>query len=158
MPPVPVLAALIRVELTAPGSIALGESVQLTATAVGSDGSVENVTTLAQWTSSDSEVLEISATGVGKAIARGEAVVTVRYSSRSATARTFVLPAGTYPLDGAVTDSSIGIAGEGSRKQEAGSRPLRLRLLAASAVAVSPAGETGGQSRKGSWLSGSSQA
>src|SRR5215211_8001677 len=70
MPPVPVNATLTRVELAAPGSIAPGESLQLTATAVKSDNSVENVTALAQWTSSDPAVLEISSTGVAKAMAR----------------------------------------------------------------------------------------
>ncbi|MEO5896723.1 MAG: carboxypeptidase-like regulatory domain-containing protein, partial [Vicinamibacterales bacterium] len=105
------VATLIRVELAAPGSIAPGESVQLTATAVKSDNSVENVTALAQWTSSDRAVLEISSTGVAKTIARGEAVVTARYLFRSATTRTFVLPAGTYRLNGTVTDSGVGIAG-----------------------------------------------
>lgn len=109
--PVTPVATLIRVELAAPGSIAPGESVQLTATAVKSDNSVENVTALAQWTSSDGRVLEISSTGIARAIARGEAVVHVRYQTRAATTRTFVLPAGTYRLNGTVTDSGVGIAG-----------------------------------------------
>ena len=72
--PVTPVPSLVRVELIAPGSIAPGESVQLTANAVKSDNSVENVTALAQWTSSDPAVLEISSTGVAKAMARGEAV------------------------------------------------------------------------------------
>ena len=77
--PVPSLA---RVELIVPGSIAPGESVQLTANAVKSDNSVENVSERAAWQSSDPRVVEISSSGVAKAIARGEAMITVRFQSQ----------------------------------------------------------------------------
>ncbi len=105
------VASLVRLELVAPESIAPGESVQLTANAVKSDDSVENVSGQAQWTSSDRRVIEISPTGVAKAIARGEALIMAGYQSRSASTRTFVLPADTYRLNGTVSDSGFGLAG-----------------------------------------------
>lgn len=103
--------AIVRVELIAPGSIAPGESAQLTANAVKSDGSVENVSARAQWTSSDRSVLDISSTGLAAATARGEAFIRVSYQSRNASTNMFVLPAGTYRLDGTVTDSGFGLSG-----------------------------------------------
>ena len=106
--PVPGLA---RVELIVPGSIAPGESVQLTANAVKSDNSVEDVSGQAAWQSSDPRVVEISSSGVAKAIARGEAMIMVRFQSRSASTRTFVLPAGTFRLSGKVTDSGFAVVG-----------------------------------------------
>jgi hypothetical protein len=109
--PVTPAPGLVRVELIAPGSIAPGESVQLTANAVKSDNSVENVSELAAWISSDPRVLEISSTGVAKGIAGGEAVIRVSYQGRSSSTRTFVLPAGTYRLNGTVTDSGLSVVG-----------------------------------------------
>jgi len=97
--------------LIVPGSIAPGESVQLTANAVKSDNSVEDVSGQAAWQSSDPRVVEISSSGVAKAIARGEAMIMVRFQSRSASTRTFVLPAGTFRLSGKVTDSGFAVVG-----------------------------------------------
>ena len=109
--PVTPVPGLVRVELIAPGSIAPGESVQLTATAVKSDNSVENVSGQAQWISSDPRVVEISSAGVAKGVARGEAMISVRFQARGASTRTFVLPAGTYRLSGMVTDSGFSVVG-----------------------------------------------
>jgi hypothetical protein len=109
--PVTPVPGLVRVELIAPGSIPLGESVQLTANAVKSDNSVENVSERAAWMSSDPGVVEISSTGVAKGIARGETVIRVSYQGRGSSTETFVLPAGTYRLIGTVTDGGRGIAG-----------------------------------------------
>ncbi|MDQ3418442.1 MAG: Ig-like domain-containing protein [Acidobacteriota bacterium] len=104
-------AGIQRIELVAPASIAPGQSVQLTANAVRFDNSVENVSGQAQWRSSDSRVVEISSTGLAKAIARGEAFLSVFYQSRSASTSTFVLPSGTYRLRGTVTDNGLGLPG-----------------------------------------------
>lgn len=109
--PVTPAPSLVRVELIAPASIAPGESVQLTANAVKSDNSVEDVSERAAWQSSDPRVVEISPSGVAKAIARGEAMITVRFQSRGASTGTFVLPAGTYRLSGRVTDSGFAVVG-----------------------------------------------
>ena len=101
---------LVRLELSAPSTIPPGESVQLTANAVKSDNSVENVTNQAQWSSSNARALEVSSAGVARGVGNGEAVIAVRYQTRSTSARTLVLPTGTYRLTGQVTDSGFGIA------------------------------------------------
>ncbi|MEO5895004.1 MAG: carboxypeptidase regulatory-like domain-containing protein [Vicinamibacterales bacterium] len=101
----------LRLELMVPESIAPGESVQLRAQVVKFDNSVEAVTGLVQWASSNRNVLEISSTGVARGVDRGEALIEVRYQSRGASTSTFVLPPGTYRLTGTVTDSGIGLPG-----------------------------------------------
>ena len=109
--PVTPVPSLVRVELIAPASIAPAESVQLTANAVKSDNSVEDVSGQAEWISSDPRVVEISSTGVAKGITGGEAVIRVSYKGRSSSTRTFVLPAGTYRLSGTITDSGLVVVG-----------------------------------------------
>ncbi len=101
----------LRLEVIAPPTMAPGESAQLRTRVVKFDNSVEDVTGLVQWTSTDPGVVEINSTGVARAIERGEALIQVSYQSRMASIRTFVLPPGTYRLHGTVTDSGIGLAG-----------------------------------------------
>jgi hypothetical protein len=100
----------VRMELVAPAEIASGESVQLTANAIKSDGSVENVSSQSQWTSTDSRVVQLSSTGLATGKDRGEQVVTARFSGLSANARIFVLPKGTFRLAGTVQESGFGLA------------------------------------------------
>ena len=104
-------SGLVRLELTAPAAIAPGESIQLTATAVKSDGSVETVSGSAIWTSSDPRVLTIGPGGLAKGVAGGEALIRVLYAGWNAATRTLVLPAGTYRVTGTVDDSGVGVAG-----------------------------------------------
>ena len=85
--------------------------MQLTANATRADNSVENVSPQAVWMSQDPRVVEMSTTGAAKGIGRGEAVIRTYYGGWSASTRTFVLPEGTYRLDGRVTDSGMGVAG-----------------------------------------------
>jgi hypothetical protein len=101
--------SVVRVELNAPAEIAPEASVQLTARAVKSDNSIEDVTSLAQWTSSNRGIVDVSSGGVASGIRRGEAQVSARYDGRSASARLFVLPAGTFRLDGRITEDGYGV-------------------------------------------------
>jgi hypothetical protein len=104
-------ASVVRLELIAPPEIAPGESVQLTANAIKSDGSVENVSNQATWTTY-TPVVEVSSTGLATGKNRGEAYVYARFARRdSAGARIFVLPTGTFRLAGTIQDSGFGIAG-----------------------------------------------
>jgi hypothetical protein len=100
----------VRLELVAPSEIAPGESVQLTANAIKSDGSVENVSSQSQWTPTDSPVVQLSSTGLATGQNRGEQVVSARFSGRSANARIFVLPKGSFRLAGTVQESGFGLA------------------------------------------------
>jgi hypothetical protein len=111
-PPGPTSTASgVRLELIAPPEIAPGESVQLTANAIKSDGSVENVSNQAAWTTSGTSVMQVSSTGLATGKNRGEAYVYAQITERSASARIFVLPKGTFRLAGTIQDSGFGIAG-----------------------------------------------
>jgi hypothetical protein len=100
----------VRMEVVAPSEIEPGESVQLTANAIKSDGSVENVSSQSQWTPTNSPVVQLSSTGLATGKDRGEQVVSARFSGRSANARIFVLPKGTFRLAGTVQESGFGLA------------------------------------------------
>ena len=73
-------ATTVRLELVAPSEIAPGESVQLTANAIKSDGSGENVSSQSQWTPADSPVEQLSSTGLAIGKERGEQVVSARFT------------------------------------------------------------------------------
>jgi hypothetical protein len=101
----------VRLEIGAPVAMEPGESKQLTATAVKSDGSSEDVTGQSIWTAlgQASPVQVGRTTGVATATRRGEATVQASFSGRTATARIFALPRGTFALKGNVTEQGIGI-------------------------------------------------
>ena len=100
-------ATTVRLELVAPPEIAPGESVQLTANAIKSDGSVENVTSQALWTTGQN--VQVSSTGLATGKNRGEEVISARFGERSAEARIFVLPKNTFRLAGTVQESGFGL-------------------------------------------------
>ena len=107
-PPPPVLVGLA---LVAPAEVAPGDSVQLTANATKSDGSVENVSSRASWTVSaamvrppPTPVLQISPTGLATGRTHGQVSVSVNFNGVSAKARILVLPAGTFVLSGMVSE------------------------------------------------------
>jgi len=104
----PVVTA--HIEVSAPFEIATGDSVQLTATAVKSDGSTENVSNRTAWTSSNTRVVEVSAAGVARAVANGEAAIIGRFEGWSASSQTLVVPHGTYRLTGRVSVSGVPIS------------------------------------------------
>jgi hypothetical protein len=115
-PPVPTPGpvTIVALRLVAPSEIAPGESVQLTANAVKSDGSIENVSGQVEWTVRSvtaSSVVSLTDSGLATGTERGEAVVTVRFEGRAAEATTFVLPKGTFRLAGVVSESGVGLEG-----------------------------------------------
>jgi hypothetical protein len=99
-----------RLELIAPAEIAPGESVQLTVNASRADGSVENVSSKAQWTPSTSQIVQVSSTGLATGKNIGEQTVSAQFFGLSAGARILVLPKGTFRLSGNVRESGVGIA------------------------------------------------
>lgn len=110
-PNAPPAVTVVRIEIIAPASIEPNASAQLTANAIKSDGSVENVTSQTQWTSTNTRVLQVSSAGIVSAGERGEANLNARYQNRNATARMMVLPSGTFRLNGQVTDSGFPLEG-----------------------------------------------
>ena len=110
-PAAPAAVTVVRIEIIAPASIEPGASAQLTANAIKSDGSVENVTSQTQWTSTNAGVLQVSSAGIVTAGQRGEANLNARYQNRNATAPMMVLPSGTFRLNGRVTDTGFPLEG-----------------------------------------------
>lgn len=102
--------SIVRLEIAAPASLEPGASTQLKATAVKSDGSLEDVTARAQWTSSNTSVAQISAAGVITGAARGDAMIGAAYMGRNATRGILVLPNGTFKLSGQITDTGVPLA------------------------------------------------
>ena len=99
----------VRIELVAPSEIAPGESVQLIANAMKSNGSVENVSSQSHWTPADSPVVKLSTTGLATGQNVGEQVVSAGFNGRSAKASISVVPKGTFRLGGTVQDSGFGL-------------------------------------------------
>jgi hypothetical protein len=102
---------VVRIEITAPDSIEPGQSVQLAARAVRSNGSTEDVTGQAQWSSSNSSVLQVSQAGLATAVTTGEATVTARYQSHNHSRPILSVPAGTFKLVGQVTEGGFPVEG-----------------------------------------------
>jgi uncharacterized protein YjdB len=78
----PVLTQLL-VAPTNP-SVPLGRTQQFTATAVYSDGSAPVVTASAQWTSSNTGIASVNASGLATAISQGNATIMATYGGQSA--------------------------------------------------------------------------
>ena len=70
----------------------VGSAVQFTATASLSDGTTQDVTSLATWQSSDSSEATVSSTGVVTAIAPGSVSVTATYQSVTGTDQITIAP------------------------------------------------------------------
>lgn len=104
-------AAIQRIEVSGPDSIAPGESAQLTATAFRSDGSSDNVTTTVGWTTSSSRSIQVFAGGRATAGVAGEATVSARIQNRVGTKVVLAIPPGTYKLSGRITEGALPVSG-----------------------------------------------
>jgi hypothetical protein len=74
-------------------TLTTGETRQLSASALQSNGTTIDVTTVASWQSSSSAIASISPSGLLTAVAEGSVDVTARYASASGTLRAEVRPA-----------------------------------------------------------------
>ena len=107
-------ASIVALQLVAPQEMAPGESMQLTANAVMSNGSVQNVSGQAEWTVrsvTTTSAVSLTASGLATGTGRGEALVTVRFEGRAAEAPILVLPKGTFRLAGVVSENGAGLLG-----------------------------------------------
>lgn len=102
--------SIVRIEILAPLEIEPGTTAQLTANAIHSDGSRENVSSKAQWASADARVLQIAPTGLATGVTRGESLFSARFAGLSAGARMFVLPRGTFRISGTTRENSVVLA------------------------------------------------
>jgi uncharacterized protein YjdB len=79
----------------ASASVAANATQPFTATAHYSDGTTKDVTTSAQWTSSNSAIASVDATGMGKGLKNGAVTITAIVSSIQGSANLTVTSAGT---------------------------------------------------------------
>jgi hypothetical protein len=108
---VPATPTVVRIMIAGADSVEPGGSAQLSATAIKSDGSSEDVTNRTTWSSTNGGVLTVNSEGLLNGRARGEALVFGRYQTRSASLTVLVLPKDTFRLTGQVTDSGVGLPG-----------------------------------------------
>jgi hypothetical protein len=91
--------SLISIAITpANPTIALSHSQQFTATGTYADGSKQNLTSVATWNTSNSNVLSISSSGVGTAMAFGASTITAIQGTVSGSNSVTVPTAATVPL------------------------------------------------------------
>ncbi len=102
---------VVNLEIGAPESVALGTTAQLTLRVIRNDGSSENVTSDVQWSTSNPNVLPVDSQGVITARQPGEARITARYQSRTASNTVLSLPPGTFRLRGRITDEGTALGG-----------------------------------------------
>jgi len=98
-------------------TLPLGESEQLTATGNFSDGSVQNLTQSATWTSSGSAVASVSAAGIAVANAIGTVSITASYASMTSAASLTVSPPALVALN--IVPASLSISMGTSRQLHA---------------------------------------
>ena len=107
--PSPQAPAAVRIE--GPAAVAPGTSAQYRLIASFSDGTTNDVTSSATWTTANSSVLTVGTGGMVQAKSRGESALDARYFNRSAHVYVLVLEDGTYRLTGRVTESTGGLEG-----------------------------------------------
>lgn len=106
--------SLVNLIVTAPPDLAPGEVVQLTALAYLSDGSIQDVTTRANWSvvsTPSGSVLMVTRNGLATAGERGRSDVHASFGGLLAGATIFVLPRGTFQLVGVTTRCNRGVPG-----------------------------------------------
>ena len=112
-PPAPsAQVTTVRLDVTAAASLEPGASAVLKASAILSDGSVQDVTGRTTFSSGDTAVLQVIGavmTGVGVGEARVNANHQAREGTRYGSALVDVLLPGTYKLGGRITDSGIAV-------------------------------------------------
>lgn len=104
-------AVVQRIDVSGPESIAPGDSAQLTATAVKSDGSTENVTGTVAWFTSLSRVIQVASGGRATAVGPGEATISARFQNRSGSKLILALVPGTYKVSGRITEAGVPLPG-----------------------------------------------
>jgi hypothetical protein len=112
-PPTPAVVVATAVAVSGTGAFtAIGETGQLTAVATFSDGTTRDVTTEAQWRSTDPSIFDVSTAGVVRVVAFGRATVQALYGARSGQLQVFANAPGTFLAFGRVREPGQGgIAG-----------------------------------------------
>lgn len=103
--------AVVSLRLDSPTALAPGATAQLTVTALKSDGSSEVLRSGLQWNSANTRVLRVDSQGLASALAVGETRVFVSGNGRSASNSIFVLPDGTFRLQGQIAEGGAPVDG-----------------------------------------------
>jgi hypothetical protein len=103
--------AVVSLRLDSPNALAPGATAQLTATALRSDGSSEVLRSGVQWLSTNTRVLRVDSQGLASALVVGESRVTVSGNGRSASSSIFVVPDGTFRLQGQIVEGGAPVDG-----------------------------------------------
>jgi hypothetical protein len=114
IPPTPPTWATTAVQVTGPDRIPPGTTGQLTATAMKSDGTSEDVTARVQWSSDQPDVLSIAPDGRASGRTAGAAVATATLEGPrrfDVTHPVMVVPANTFALSGIVRQTTYPVAG-----------------------------------------------
>ena len=102
---------LISVRLIGASTIAPGASAQFSLLAVFSPNSTTDVSTTAQWHSSDTSILTVSPAGLASAIRSGDVTVSATYGGFPSSLAVVVVPAGTFRLSGEVAGFAVALGG-----------------------------------------------
>lgn len=100
-----------QIHLTAPSEMEPGGSFQLRLILAQGTRATDDVTSRAQWKSSNPAVVTIGSTGMANALKSGDTTITGTFEARSATMHVLVLPKGTFRVDGTIQESRQGIEG-----------------------------------------------
>ena len=101
------VAAVARIELSGPRTLAPGQTATFTAIAFFTDGSSRDVTSEARWRSNLSTVVTMEGPGRGKALGRGDSTISVQLNGVTSVFQVVVVPPGTYRLSGVVRVSNV---------------------------------------------------
>ena len=120
---------ITRVDIVAPSSLAPGGTTQLRLIARRSDGSAEDVTATARFSSSNRDVLAISPDGIATALNIGESVVGAGTNLLYSTREVVVVPDGTFRVVGQVVEEDTpSLAVGGVRVEADGVSPVSTNL------------------------------
>ncbi len=115
LPGVEAPATLVSLSVTPNvSSIALGTTQQFTATATFDDGSNKDVTTVANWTSSQTSVSTVGTTGRADSIAPGQSTITATFNGVAGTATLAVTNAS---ITGIELHPPVALSAPGSQRQ-----------------------------------------
>lgn len=98
---------LVRLEIVGPRTVAPGEAIQLGVVAHMSDGTTQDLSRQAFWSSQHTDIVSIDSTGRAVGGQRGTTVIGVTASTGTASTEMVVVPTGTYRLSVVVNEGSV---------------------------------------------------
>ena len=98
-------STVTRLELNAPDTIALGDSVQLKAVAHLSNGTMRDASNEVRWSTTNGSLIRISSSGLATGMRSGEARISIWWQNAITSSKEIVAtPAGTFRVMGVITE------------------------------------------------------